>query len=272
MGRLAPRNEEGKPLCFVCKRYGQNQQNTASKRENAPVSSETLVTSSREEDKEGNLKYFKEALINGKPIQAYVDQGSKCVLLRRSETERLNLKYQPIQQIFIIRCYGSGEVKPLGKLEAFVEVDEAKAVAEMFVVPDQVQQIPLLIGQPFPEQRHVTIIRRRNTLRLFNEPMTNKDEEDGDDLKIRKPMHHHTGILPNDRYRVADLPETQRTQRFYEGIVPVGAMKNYVVETEDDASDTDDDVGSITQEYEPLFEIQEEKVGQLERDEDESPQ
>ncbi|KAK9722232.1 hypothetical protein QE152_g19786 [Popillia japonica] len=51
----------------------------------------------------------------------------------------------------------------------------------MFVVPDQVQQIPLLIGQPFTEQRHVTIIRRRKTLRLFNEPMTNKDEEDGDD-------------------------------------------------------------------------------------------
>ncbi|KAK9692778.1 hypothetical protein QE152_g34923 [Popillia japonica] len=146
-------------------------------------SSETLVTSSREEDKEGNLKYFKEALINGKPIQAYVDQGSKCVLLRRSEAERLNLKYQAIQQNFIIRGYGSGEVKPLGKLEAYVEVDEAKAVTEMFVLPDQVQQIPLLIGQPFTEQRHVTIIRRRNTLRLFNAPMTNKDEEDGDDLR-----------------------------------------------------------------------------------------
>ncbi|KAK9747458.1 hypothetical protein QE152_g5244 [Popillia japonica] len=49
-------------------------------------------------------------------------------------------------------------------------------------------------------------------------------------------------------------------------------MKNYVVETEDGASNTDDDVGSISQECEPLFEIQEEKVGQLERGEDESPQ
>ncbi|KAK9739656.1 Reverse transcriptase (RNA-dependent DNA polymerase) [Popillia japonica] len=103
--------------------------------------------------------------------------------LKRSEAERLNLKYQPIQQNFMIRGYGSGEVKPLGKLEAYIEVDEAKAVTEMFVVPDQVQQIPLLIGQPFTEQRHVTIIRRRNTLRLFNEPMTNKDDEDGDDLR-----------------------------------------------------------------------------------------
>ncbi|KAK9731962.1 hypothetical protein QE152_g13154 [Popillia japonica] len=51
-----------------------------------------------------------------------------------------------------------------------------------------------------------------------------------------------TQVLPNDRYRVADLPETQRTQRFYEGIMPVDAMKNYVLETEDDASDADDDV------------------------------
>ncbi|KAK9701228.1 RNase H-like domain found in reverse transcriptase [Popillia japonica] len=49
-----------------------------------------------------------------------------------------------------------------------------------------------------------------------------------------------TQVLPNDRYRVAHVPETQRTQRFYEEIVPVEAMKNYVVETEDDASDTDD--------------------------------
>ncbi|KAK9679876.1 hypothetical protein QE152_g39648 [Popillia japonica] len=122
---------------------------------NEEESIETLLTSNREEDEEGNSKYFEEALING----AYVDQGSKCVLLRRSEAERLNIKNQPIQHVDQV----------------------AKAVTEMFVVPYHVQQFPLLIGQPFTEQRHVSIVRR-NTLRLFNEPM-NKDEEDSDDLR-----------------------------------------------------------------------------------------
>ncbi|KAM7300338.1 hypothetical protein ISCGN_020902 [Ixodes scapularis] len=34
--------------------------------------------------------------------------------------------------------------------------------------------------------------------------------------------------LPHDRYRVQDLPETQRSQRFYDGIAAVDKMKRFV--------------------------------------------
>ncbi|KAL4103955.1 hypothetical protein QTP88_019272 [Uroleucon formosanum] len=37
-----------------------------------------------------------------------------------------------------------------------------------------------------------------------------------------------TEVLPNDRLRVQDLPEIQRTQRFYEGVVALDQMKMYM--------------------------------------------
>ncbi|VEN59743.1 unnamed protein product [Callosobruchus maculatus] len=36
-----------------------------------------------------------------------------------------------------------------------------------------------------------------------------------------------TEVLPNDRYRVEDLPETQRTQKFYKGVAAVDSMRRY---------------------------------------------
>nr|CAI5856081.1 unnamed protein product [Callosobruchus analis] len=36
-----------------------------------------------------------------------------------------------------------------------------------------------------------------------------------------------TDVLPNDKYRIKDLPETQRTQKFYKGVTAVGSMRRY---------------------------------------------
>ncbi|KAJ8966729.1 hypothetical protein NQ314_003339 [Rhamnusium bicolor] len=87
--RLPARNAEGKPLRFACKNYGHVSKYCKTKQ--PEVAKETLTTSSSDIEKteDDNLKYFKEARIGGKSIQSYVDQGSKCVLLRKSDADDL---------------------------------------------------------------------------------------------------------------------------------------------------------------------------------------
>ncbi|KAJ8940809.1 hypothetical protein NQ314_010567 [Rhamnusium bicolor] len=154
---------------------------------------EARVTLKKIED--DNLKYFKEARIGGKSIQSYVDQGSKCVLLRKSDADDLELVYEPVDTKIVIKGYGSGKVNPYGKIQAEIEVDEAKAKTEILIVPNDAQNIPLLIGQPFTEQKHIVIVRRRSTLRLFNEPLVT--EEQDDETKISLCAKDKIVIPPN---------------------------------------------------------------------------
>ncbi|GJQ66345.1 hypothetical protein Trydic_g4387 [Trypoxylus dichotomus] len=50
-------------------------------------------------------------------------------------------------------------------------------------------------------------------------------------------------LLLGDRYRIADVPETQRSQRFYEGVAARDALKRY--QPVNDAQESDDSsVGS----------------------------
>jgi len=49
-----------------------------------------------------------------------------------------------------------------------------------------------------------------------------------------------TEVLPNDRFRVQDLPEIQRTQRFYEGVVALDQMKMYMNSGSDSCEEEED--------------------------------
>lgn len=59
-----------------------------------------------------------------------------------------------------------------------MKVYQANSRVQMYVVPDNAQTIALLIRQPFTEQPHVTIMRRENTRRVFEEHGNfDKDDE-----------------------------------------------------------------------------------------------
>ncbi|KAK9730875.1 hypothetical protein QE152_g14214 [Popillia japonica] len=46
--------------------------------------------------------------------------------------------------------------------------------------------------------------------------------------------------LPHDRYRIEDMPETQRNQKFYRGVVAVDALKPFLVHNVDESDETSD--------------------------------
>ncbi|KAH7979493.1 hypothetical protein HPB49_009604 [Dermacentor silvarum] len=59
------------------------------------------------------------------------------------------------------------------KLAKYTVVTSARKLAltdvPVLIVPNESQAIPLIVGQPFTEQPHVTLVRRGNTLRIFEE-------------------------------------------------------------------------------------------------------
>ncbi|XP_077534640.1 uncharacterized protein LOC144146572 [Haemaphysalis longicornis] len=184
-------NEKGEPLCFNCNEYGHlslhcpspqrkarcgacgrvghETRDCRAKKEREPRVAQNVVKSDFRATEAVNEKYFMPAKLNGHEIRAYVDLGSQCVTLRQEDAERLEISYTKLKESLSIGGYGSGCVTPCGEASATITVDQATADVHLYVVPSSSQSIPLLVGQPFTEQPHVTIVRRRQTVRIFEE-------------------------------------------------------------------------------------------------------
>lgn len=67
---------------------------------------------------------------------------------------------------------------PCGEANVDLTVDQATADVPVLIVPNESQAIPVIVGQPFTEQPHVMIVRRRDTVRIFEQE---KNVDEGDD-------------------------------------------------------------------------------------------
>lgn len=98
-------------------------------------------------------------------VRAYIDMGASCVAMRKSEVDRLKISYDAtVCDEFI--GYGFGRVKTLGRFETNVSIDGASAYVIVNVVPDDVQEIALLVGHPFTEQPHIMITSTAGKLKV----------------------------------------------------------------------------------------------------------
>lgn len=94
-----------------------------------------------------------------------------------STTQKFKLSYSNPNKSMRIQGFGNGSVIPIGVLSVNLKVDQAVANVEVFVVRDEELSILLLVGQPFTEKEHITMVRRGKTLRFFEEHIS----EDPDD-------------------------------------------------------------------------------------------
>lgn len=102
-------------------------------------------------------------MANGERMRAFVDFGSTCNLMRLSEARKLG---KPIDTTCntCIKGYGLGMVKAHGKLTLDLEVNTIRKHVDVLVVADNMQDTPLLIGQPFTEQPDILVIKTNETL------------------------------------------------------------------------------------------------------------
>nr|CAI5826329.1 unnamed protein product [Callosobruchus analis] len=184
---LPARNSEGKPLRFQCKKYGHTSKYCLQTRPNRSAMPGEITRTAANPDTtqnnpgpsvnlnvigehadDSNFKYFQPAYVNGELVEAYVDFGSQCTLIKENIVKQLGLVLNPLDRSFKITGFGNGSVKPIAKTYAEIKIDQAKAYTELLVIPDEYQQVPLLIGQPFTEQNHIVVVKKDDQLCLFD--------------------------------------------------------------------------------------------------------
>lgn len=92
-----------------------------------------------------------------------------CVTLQKTDFEDLEVEYEPLREAFRITGCGFDSMEALGKSKATLKLDQATAQALLYIFVDEAQAVSHLVGKPFIEQHHLTVVRRGNSLRLFQE-------------------------------------------------------------------------------------------------------
>ncbi|XP_037302792.1 uncharacterized protein LOC119193291 [Manduca sexta] len=101
-----------------------------------------------------NDKYLIDLKLNDQPIHGYVDLGSQCTLLRRSEAERLGIQWS-IGRLPTMRGIGNNIVLPLGRATVKVEIQNIIESVDVYIVDDSVIKYSVLIGHSFTENREL---------------------------------------------------------------------------------------------------------------------
>lgn len=163
-----------------------------------PANVNTLTSDVIDTESEVNCKYFQEAIVNGVPVRAYLDLESQCNLIKELTVKGMGLQIEELEKPVIIKGFGNGKIKINGQLNATIKVDQAEAQTKLLVIEDQYQTIPLIIGQPFTENDYIVIIRRGNTLRIFEDKQFEKSDDCLKNLEIPDLPKPKINLWAND--------------------------------------------------------------------------
>lgn len=120
-------------------------------------------------------KYFKTAFINKIAVNTFVDLGSECSMIKVSEFSKLGINKEiDTNNLPVLRGFGNSFVTTLGRINILIEIDGVGADTELFIVPDNVMHVPLMIGQSYTEQSHIKIQKTNDRLDILD---INNDSE-----------------------------------------------------------------------------------------------
>ncbi|GBM61535.1 hypothetical protein AVEN_72448-1 [Araneus ventricosus] len=173
-------NERGEPKCFHCSNFGHIARNCSMPKsvltcrkgnetghkiincvakETNHSSEESLSVRLVGENSGESNSFLKKAKINNcDNVQALIDTGSSCCLLKISVAQKLKLKFERAAN----KIYGFGNQKmpaltSIGRIKADIEVDNVKAEnIIIYVVPDDAQSVDLIIGRTWLDRPHIT--------------------------------------------------------------------------------------------------------------------
>ncbi|GBO41089.1 hypothetical protein AVEN_143434-1 [Araneus ventricosus] len=116
-----------------------------------------------------NNSFLKKAKINNcDNVQALIDTGSSCCLLKISIAQKLKLKLERA----VNKIYGFGNQKmpaltSIGRIKADIEVDNVKAEnIIIYVVPDDAQSVDLIIGRTWLDLPHLAYTKTGNRVHI----------------------------------------------------------------------------------------------------------
>lgn len=155
-----------KRRCYGCNQYGHE-------RFSCPNARRPNINKRRGVDYHVNLigggdpnnKFYKQVKINRELHTAYVDLGSECSLITQDLATDLNLRLHKIQGVINLVNFIPGKfVSPLFVTQVLICLDNVAKIIEMYVVPDKIMNVDILVGQNFMELDDVQYIKKGNLL------------------------------------------------------------------------------------------------------------
>ncbi|XP_047040784.1 uncharacterized protein LOC124645082 [Helicoverpa zea] len=152
--------------CSKCSRVGHDAEQCFAKLLPPPDSNKKVNKVDISDHNDAGDKYLKIVSVDGISFNAFIDFGSECCSIRVSDFKRIGDTYDT-NNLPHLRGFGGSLVQVLGKRLVNVMVDEVEAEVELLIVPDNAMQVPVMIGQTFTEQRHITVFKTSDTLTML---------------------------------------------------------------------------------------------------------
>lgn len=112
-----------------------------------------------------NSKFVKQIKVNDLIVDAFIDFGSEVTLVRKSLILSLGLIHD--EKPMMMKGFGNNVVHSLGTLPLNIVVDGVDARVACRVVEDCYLDVPILIGQSYTEQPHITVFKDANILQFL---------------------------------------------------------------------------------------------------------
>ncbi|XP_063635142.1 uncharacterized protein LOC134805876 [Cydia splendana] len=156
-----------KPLlkCHHCNKVGHKPEDCFS-RKSDNKSTKTPEVRSLCASEKGNAKYYKNAHINGKSMEVFIDFGSELTLAKQSFVSSLGIVYDQVESI--MKGFGNGLVKSIGEIRLDIDIDGVKANVPCKVVEDNLLDRSILVGQSYTELPQIIVIKDCKNLRFID--------------------------------------------------------------------------------------------------------
>jgi hypothetical protein len=161
--------------CTKCNRVGHIADNCHTKLGDRMTSTNTAATvpkTMRIDFVEPNIasspssKFMKDVLVQGSSYRAFIDFGSDVTLIRESTAKELGISHD--QTPTLMKGFGNDVIQSLGSTSLDLSVDGVGATVTFRIVNDNLLEVPVLVGQSFTEQPHISVYKDMNKLQFFN--------------------------------------------------------------------------------------------------------
>lgn len=156
--------------CSHCKLRGHSVEECYKRRAVSGTTEKPVKKIKTKCDDDSDQKYFKKVFVNKYPTNGFIDFGSSCNTMKKSYCDKLNLKCTPRDSI-VIKGYGDASILPLGVTKAILAVDGVERNTEFYVVPDELQDFDILVGQPFTEAEDIVVVKTATQLLICDRDM-----------------------------------------------------------------------------------------------------
>lgn len=116
-------------------------------------------------------KYFVKVNINGVDFLGYIDVKSMATTVKEATLQVANVNYRKSYQT--ISGFNRSIISSIGETEVTMKVDKAEASVAVYVIPDHIQAISVVVGQNFLSRSDVLFVEDEEIIHLYKQSEPN---------------------------------------------------------------------------------------------------